>query len=79
MASLEASLSQPTKCFMSRYDSQGQSVEWRPAAAAAAAALCVCAADSIWELTPICGWRSLCTPPPKRDMGRERNGEVKRQ
>lgn len=73
MASLEAS--QPTKCFMSRYDSQGQSVERRPAAAAAAAtatALCVCAADSIWELTLFCGCRSLCTPPPKRDIGREK-------
>lgn len=71
-----------TKCFVSGFVSQGQSIQRRPAGSL----LCgVCAEDFIWELTPFCGCRSLRTPLPRTDRAGEKermggkNGKVKRK
>ncbi len=63
-----------TKCFVSGFVSQGQSIQRRPAGNL----LCgVCAEDFIWELTPFCGCRSLHTITTERQGERGGKNNIK--
>lgn len=64
-----------TKCFMSGFVSQGQSIQRRPADCLRCR---VCAGDFIWELTPFCGCRSIAHCR-QRQTKSEKNGKVKRK
>ena len=53
---------------MSRFVSQGQSIQQRPAGSQLC---CVCAEHFIWEFALFCGYCSLHTTTTQRDRGKK--------